>query len=46
MGIFSQRILSDVFIYVVHMANILNIDLGKAVQAKEILNIKKILDAK
>ncbi len=35
--------LADVFIYVVHMANILHLDLGKAVQNKEILNIKKTL---
>jgi NTP pyrophosphatase (non-canonical NTP hydrolase) len=35
--------LADVFIYVVHMANILHLDLGKAVQNKEILNIRKTL---
>ena len=33
--------LADVFIYVIHMANILKIDLSKIVQAKEIINIKK-----
>lgn len=38
--------LADVFIYVVHMANILKIDLPKAVQDKELLNIKKFLHAK
>lgn len=32
--------LADVFMYVVHMANILGIDLGEAVQHKELLNIK------
>jgi|ERR1043166_786697 NTP pyrophosphatase (non-canonical NTP hydrolase) len=35
--------LADVFMYVVHMANILKIDLGEAVQHKESLNIKKLL---
>ena len=35
--------LADVFMYVVHMANILGIDLGEAVQHKELLNIKKLL---
>src|SRR5215208_2762060 len=33
--------LADVFMYVVHMANILRIDLGEAVQQKELLNIQK-----
>lgn len=35
--------LADVFMYVVHMANILGIDLGETVQHKEVLNIKKLL---
>lgn len=35
--------LADVFMYVIHMANILGIDLGEAVQHKELLNIKKLL---
>jgi NTP pyrophosphatase (non-canonical NTP hydrolase) len=35
--------LADVFIYVVHMANILKVDLSKIVQEKEIINIKKLL---
>lgn len=35
--------LADVFMYVVHMANILKIDLGEAVQQKELMNIEKIL---
>jgi NTP pyrophosphatase (non-canonical NTP hydrolase) len=35
--------LADVFIYVVHMANILHLDLGHAVQNKEILNIRKTI---
>lgn len=36
--------LADVFIYVVHMANILKIDLSKVVQEKELINIKKVLN--
>jgi NTP pyrophosphatase (non-canonical NTP hydrolase) len=36
--------LADVFIHVVQMANILCLDLGRAVQNREILNIKKLLD--
>jgi NTP pyrophosphatase (non-canonical NTP hydrolase) len=32
--------LADVFIYVVHMANILQLDLSKVVQQKELLNIQ------
>lgn len=35
--------LADVFMYVIHMANILKIDLGEVVQQKELLNIKKLL---
>jgi NTP pyrophosphatase (non-canonical NTP hydrolase) len=35
--------LADVFMYVIHMANILNIDLGEAVQEKELINIEKLL---
>jgi NTP pyrophosphatase (non-canonical NTP hydrolase) len=35
--------LADVFIYVVHMANILKIDLGDIVQQKELLNIERLL---
>jgi NTP pyrophosphatase (non-canonical NTP hydrolase) len=38
--------LADVFIYVIHMANILKIDLSKVVQEKELINIKKMIDAK
>jgi NTP pyrophosphatase (non-canonical NTP hydrolase) len=33
--------LADVFIYVVHLANILNVDLGKLVQQKELRNLRK-----
>ncbi len=35
--------LADVFMYVIHMANILKLDLGEIVQQKEILNIEKLL---
>ena len=35
--------LADVFIYVVHMANILNLDLADAVRAKERINIQRFL---
>jgi NTP pyrophosphatase (non-canonical NTP hydrolase) len=38
--------LADVFIYVVHMANILKIDLSEIVQEKEMINIKKLIDGK
>jgi NTP pyrophosphatase (non-canonical NTP hydrolase) len=35
--------LADIFIYLVRMANILHLDLSKAVQNKEILNIKQTI---
>ena len=35
--------LADVFIYVVHMANVLGLDLAEAVQAKESKNISRFL---
>jgi NTP pyrophosphatase (non-canonical NTP hydrolase) len=35
--------LADVFMYVIHMANILKVDLGEIVQHKELLNIKRLL---
>lgn len=38
--------LADVFIYVVHLANILKIDLSKVVQEKELINIQKLVDGK
>jgi NTP pyrophosphatase (non-canonical NTP hydrolase) len=38
--------LADVFIYVVHMANILKLDLSKVVQQKELINIQKLIDAR
>ena len=36
--------LADVFIYVVHMANIHNLDLSQAVQQKELVNIQKLIN--
>jgi NTP pyrophosphatase (non-canonical NTP hydrolase)/nucleoside 2-deoxyribosyltransferase len=46
-GIENQEALelADVFIYVVHMANILKIDLSRVVREKELLNIQKLLNA-
>jgi NTP pyrophosphatase (non-canonical NTP hydrolase) len=35
--------LADVFLYVVHMANILDIDLSKVVKEKELINLQKYL---
>ena len=35
--------LADVFIYVVHLANILGVDLSEVVKQKELLNIEKLL---
>ena len=35
--------LADVFLYVVHMANILDVDLAKIVQEKELINLQKFL---
>ena len=35
--------LADVFLYVVHMANILGLDLASIVQEKEIINVEKFL---
>ena len=34
--------LADVFIYVVHLANVLGLDLSKAVRDKELINIERI----
>jgi NTP pyrophosphatase (non-canonical NTP hydrolase) len=35
--------LADIFIYVVHMANVLQLDLSKVVQQKELLNLEKFM---
>lgn len=40
----EQQELADVFIYVIHMANVLGFDLADAVQRKEQLNIEKFLE--
>ncbi|MGA2328162.1 MAG: MazG nucleotide pyrophosphohydrolase domain-containing protein [Bryobacteraceae bacterium] len=37
--------LADVFLYVIHLANVLGLDLSKAVRDKELLNIRKIAQA-
>lgn len=39
----EEQELADIFIYVVHMANVLGIDLGAAVDNKERMNIKRFL---
>lgn len=38
--------LADVFMYVIHMANILGLDLGSAVRDKELLNITKFVGSR
>jgi NTP pyrophosphatase (non-canonical NTP hydrolase)/nucleoside 2-deoxyribosyltransferase len=38
--------LADVFLYVVHLANILKLDLSRIVQEKEFINIQKLISAK
>lgn len=38
--------LADIFIYIVHMANILKIDLSAVVQMKELLNIQRFINGK
>jgi NTP pyrophosphatase (non-canonical NTP hydrolase) len=35
--------LADVFLYVVHMANVLDLDLANIVRDKEIVNLQKFL---
>jgi NTP pyrophosphatase (non-canonical NTP hydrolase) len=35
--------LADVFLYVVHMANVLELDLAHIVRDKEVINLKKFL---
>jgi NTP pyrophosphatase (non-canonical NTP hydrolase) len=35
--------LADVFLYVVHMANVLNLDLAGIVKQKEFINLEKFL---
>ena len=35
--------LADVFIYVIHLANVLGVNLSQVVKQKELLNIEKLL---
>jgi NTP pyrophosphatase (non-canonical NTP hydrolase) len=42
-GVSESQELADVFLYVVHMANVLGVDLAHVVRDKEILNVKKFL---
>jgi NTP pyrophosphatase (non-canonical NTP hydrolase) len=39
----EEHELADIFIYVVHMANVLEIDLAQAVHEKERINIDRFL---
>jgi NTP pyrophosphatase (non-canonical NTP hydrolase) len=39
----AEHELADIFIYVVHMANVLGVDLGEAVHKKEQINIQRFL---
>ena len=39
----EEHELADIFIYVIHMANVLGVDLAAAVQSKEQLNIQRFL---
>ena len=38
--------LADIFLYVVHMANILDLDLSRIVREKELINFKRFFDTK
>lgn len=39
----ESKELADIFLYVVHMANVLDIDLSKVVQEKELINLQRFL---
>ncbi len=39
----ESRELADIFLYVVHMANVLDVDLSKIVQEKELVNLQRFL---
>ena len=39
----ESRELADIFLYVVHMANVLDLDLSKIVQEKELINLQRFL---
>jgi NTP pyrophosphatase (non-canonical NTP hydrolase) len=42
-GVSEAHELADVFLYVVHMANVLGFDLARIVQQKEFINVEKFL---
>jgi len=42
-GLDEAQELADVFLYVVHMANVLDVDLSKCVRQKELINLQKFL---
>jgi len=39
----ESKELADIFLYVVHMANVLDVDLSKVVQDKELVNLQRFL---
>lgn len=39
----ESKELADIFLYVVHMANVLEVDLSKVVQEKELINLQRFL---
>ncbi len=39
----ESKELADIFLYVVHMANVLDVDLSKIVQEKELINLQRFL---
>jgi NTP pyrophosphatase (non-canonical NTP hydrolase) len=42
-GSSESRELADIFLYVIHMANVLNVDLARVVQDKELINLQRAL---
>ena len=42
-GSTESKELADIFLYVVHMANVLDVDLSKVVQEKELTNLQRFL---
>ena len=42
-GSSESKELADIFLYVVHMANVLDVDLSKVVQEKELINLQRFL---
>src|SRR5260370_29458884 len=43
-GSSESKELADIFLYVVHMANVLDVDLSKVVQEKELINLQRFLN--